>query len=185
VYRVSFGASGFQTSIREGLNLPVGFTARVDVDMSIGAVTSSIEVTGASPVVDTESSTRSVTIPQEDLQDLPRGAGMQELYPMAQGVTVACKPDVGDSNIGSRSAASIYGAPLGPSIRLEGMDLEDGDHGNDTGMYLSGYDLVEVQFKTTGQSADVPCRPIPLEYSKTGSKWVAETRPEEGLLSGP
>jgi hypothetical protein len=155
VYRISFEAPSFQTTVREDLNLPVGFTARLDVGMKIGQVTASIVVTGASPVVDTENSTRAVNIPLEDLQELPRGAGMQELYPMAQGITVAGKPDVGDSNIGSRSAASTYGAPLGPSIRLEGIDLEDGDHGNNTGMYLSGYDLAEVQFKTTGQSADI------------------------------
>jgi hypothetical protein len=155
VYRISFEFAGFQTLVRDNLNLPVGFTARVDASMEVGRNTTTVEVSGASPVVDTASSTRSVNITQEDLEDLPRGGGMQELYPMAEGVTTAGKPDVADSNLGSRSGASTYGAPLGPSIRLEGMDLEDGDHGNDTGMYLSGYDLSEVQFKTTGQSADV------------------------------
>ncbi|HEX4155505.1 MAG TPA: carboxypeptidase regulatory-like domain-containing protein [Acidobacteriaceae bacterium] len=155
VYRLAFECAGFQALVRENLNLPVGFTARVDASLKIGEVTSTVEVYGESPVVDTESATRSVNIPLEDLEQVPKGGGMQELYTMAEGVSVTGKPDVGDSNIGTRAGASTYGAPLGPSIRLEGIDLEDGDHGNDTGMYLSGYDLAEVQFKTTGQTADV------------------------------
>jgi hypothetical protein len=155
VYQISFEALGFQKFLREGLNLPVGFTARVDADLKVGEVTTSVQVTGSSPVVDTESPTHNLNIPLQELQDLPKGGGMQELYPMAQGISVASKPDVGDSNLGQRAAASTYGAPLNPSIRLEGMDLEDGDHGNNTGMYLSGYDLTEVEFKTTGQTADV------------------------------
>ena len=155
VYRVSFEFAGFETLLREDLNLPVGFTAKVDASLKVGETTTSVEVSGESPVVDTTSSTRSLNVELQELQDLPRGGGMQELYPMAAGVTTAGKPDVADSNLGVRAAANTYGAPLNPSIRLEGMDLEDGDHSNNTGMYLSGYDLSEVQFKTSGQSADV------------------------------
>src|SRR5438093_442015 len=38
VYRVSFELPGFQTVVREGLNLSVGFSARVDTSMALGGI---------------------------------------------------------------------------------------------------------------------------------------------------
>src|SRR5271170_750307 len=49
VYHVAFSLQGFQTYVREGLNITVGFAARVDAAMQVGAVSQTVSVTGASP----------------------------------------------------------------------------------------------------------------------------------------
>src|SRR5262245_54853306 len=47
-YNVAFELAGFQTVQREGVRLTVGFTARVDSEMGVGAVTETVTVSGAS-----------------------------------------------------------------------------------------------------------------------------------------
>ena len=54
-YTVTFTLTGFSTVSREGIELGVGFTATVNVTMAVGALAETITVTGASPVVDTQS----------------------------------------------------------------------------------------------------------------------------------
>lgn len=154
LYRLAFELSGFQSHVRDGLNLPVGFAARVDVTMKIGAMGETVEVTGVNPVVDVANSSRSVAINKEELQALPKGRTMQELFPMVSGISVAGKPDVGDSNLASRSAVSTYGVNLVPTMNVEGVNITT-SHDFNTGMYLSSYNFAEVEFKTTGNNAEV------------------------------
>ena len=51
-YTVTFSLTGFRTVRREGITLPVTFTATVNGELSIGQLEESITVTGASPLVD-------------------------------------------------------------------------------------------------------------------------------------
>ena len=45
--------AGFQTGVRSGINLTVGRTAVVNFELSVGAITQTVEVTGEAPLVDT------------------------------------------------------------------------------------------------------------------------------------
>src|SRR5262249_26452233 len=56
IYRIEYSISGFRTDVRSGFVLPVGFNARVDVTMKIGAVETMVEVSGQSPIVDVSTS---------------------------------------------------------------------------------------------------------------------------------
>jgi hypothetical protein len=154
VYHVAFSLQGFQTFARDGLNLSVGFAARVDAVMKVGAVTQTVEVTGASPVVDTVNNAGETTIPKEQLQSAPRGAALQELLPMVAGVNLQGKPDVGDSNLATRATAVTYGIPLQATLAVEGIDTNT-DKSQDTTAYLDAFALAEVEFKTSGNNADV------------------------------
>ena len=51
-YTVEYTLGGFQTLRREGVRLTAGFVARIDVGLKIGALSESVTVSGASPVVD-------------------------------------------------------------------------------------------------------------------------------------
>ena len=121
VYRVTFEVQGFQAFVRDGLNLSVGFNARVDVAMKVGSVTQTVEVSGESPVVDTVSNAGQTTLQLEQLQTAPRGASIQELIPMVSGMNVSGKPDVGDSNLAVRASYVTYGIPLQATLDVEGI----------------------------------------------------------------
>src|SRR5258706_8028972 len=65
-YKLTFELAGFTTSIREDLRLTVGFNARVDAGLKVGAMSESVTVTGQSPVIDVTSTTTSVTLTAEE-----------------------------------------------------------------------------------------------------------------------
>src|SRR6476646_4371325 len=57
-YAVTFTLAGFNTIKREGIELTQDFTAPVNAEMKVGAIEETITVTGASPLVDTQSVTQ-------------------------------------------------------------------------------------------------------------------------------
>jgi hypothetical protein len=58
VYTVSFVLPGFSTVRREGLEVQSNITLPLNVELRVGALEETVTVTGASPVVDVQSTTR-------------------------------------------------------------------------------------------------------------------------------
>ncbi len=162
VYRVTFELGGFQTYLRDDLTLLVGFAARVDVTMKLGSVSETLVVSGQSPVVDVTNSARAETLQTEELRVLPKGRTIHELFPMIAGLSSSGKPDVGDSQLAQQAPVTTYGAALMPTLNVEGVNISTA-HTFSTGMYLSSYNFSEVQFKTTGNNADVAMPGVVME----------------------
>ncbi len=53
-YELRVEMSGFQTAVRPGIRLEMNQTARVDVEMKIGEVTQTVEVSSSAPLLDTD-----------------------------------------------------------------------------------------------------------------------------------
>jgi len=153
-YSVQFELQGFQTAVYTDIRLTVGLAGRVDGAMKIGALNETIQVTGLSPVVDTVNTTGNTTLVQDQLRSIPMGGTMQEMLPLAAGVTMQDKPDVGDSNLASRSAIVTYGVVLQTTLDVEGINTVT-DHAANTAVYFNSFSLEEVQFKTSGNNADI------------------------------
>ncbi|MBI1876038.1 MAG: TonB-dependent receptor [Acidobacteria bacterium] len=153
VYRATFELTGFSSLIREDLRLTVGFVARVDVAMKLGAIEEAVTVSGQSPVVDVTSTSASVAFTRETLESLPRGRDVQNILAMAPGVTQAT-PDVGGSTMAQRQAISSYGTVGQPKIQVEGMTTSMGADTN-SAIYFMTDTLEEVQIKTSGNDAEV------------------------------
>ena len=153
-YSIAFELSGFQTQLRTDVHLTVGIAGKVDVVMKIGALSETIQVSGQSPVVDTVNVTGQTTLVQDQLRTIPMGGTMQEMLPLAAGVSTQNKPDVGDSNLADRSAIVTYGVVLQPTLDVEGINTVT-DHAANTAVYLNSFSLEEVQFKTSGNNADI------------------------------
>jgi hypothetical protein len=169
VFRAAFSREGFQTFVRDGLNLSVGFDARVDVTMKLGQTTQTVEVTGSTPVVDTVNTSGGTTLQLMEIAETPKGVGLEELFPMAAGVSMQGKPDVGDSNLANRQAIITYGVLLQPALLLEGIDIGTA-HDLDTAVYLDTYALAEAQLTTVGNNADVAFPGLHMEaVLKSGS----------------
>jgi hypothetical protein len=62
LYDVRFSLTGFSTVKREGVELTGSFTASINADMKVGALTETITVTGETPIVDTQSVRRQTTM---------------------------------------------------------------------------------------------------------------------------
>ena len=70
-YRVTASLPGFQTEVRTGIQLTVGREAIVNFELSVGAVTERVEVTGEAPLVQTTESTVSYLVDDRTIRDLP------------------------------------------------------------------------------------------------------------------
>ena len=68
-YTISVEQPGFQTYVREGLQLTVNQNLRVDVDLQLGAVTKTVTVTSQAPLVDTTSGTVSSLVDDRRIVD--------------------------------------------------------------------------------------------------------------------
>ncbi len=152
-YLLKFELTGFSTLIREDLRLTVGFTARVDESMKVGAMEESVTVSGQSPVVDITSTSASVAFTREVLDTVPRGRDLQNIFAMAPGVTQA-QMDVGGSTLAARQNISSYGVAAQPKLQYEGMNIAMGADQN-TPIYFNDNSLEEVQVRTSGNDAEV------------------------------
>jgi carboxypeptidase family protein len=152
-YLLKFELTGFSTLIREDLRLTVGFTARVDENMKVGAMEESVTVSGQSPVVDMTSTSASVAFTKEILDSVPRGRDLQNVLAMAPGVTQETL-DVGGSTLAQRQDTASYGVEAQPKLQYEGMNISMGADLN-TPIYFVDNSLEEVQVRTSGNDAEV------------------------------
>src|SRR5262249_18782047 len=83
-YTVTFSLAGFNTVKREGIELSGSFTASINADMKVGAIEETITVSGETPIVDTQSIRRQVTVSNDVISSMPAArsyAGVMMLIP--------------------------------------------------------------------------------------------------------
>jgi hypothetical protein len=107
-YTLTFSLVGFNTQIREGVELAANFVATINVDLSVGTLQESVTVSGASPVVDVQTNTKQVQMTRDVLSSVPTAGTIQGLGQLVVGVTLNV-PDVG----GSRAMQQTYFAVRG------------------------------------------------------------------------
>jgi hypothetical protein len=86
-YSVDYELTGFQTVRQQNLRLTVGFSAKVDVVLKVGALAETITVSGAAPVVDVTGTGTSTLFTRETLELIPTSRnGIVGLLAQAPGV---------------------------------------------------------------------------------------------------
>jgi len=70
-YRLTAELSGFTTVTRSGVNLLIGQTASVNMQMTVTGVAETVTVTGEAPLINTTQSTISGNIDPRQMQELP------------------------------------------------------------------------------------------------------------------
>ncbi len=151
VYRLTFDLSGFRQYVRENVQITPGFSAEVKVQMSIGNLQESITVSGASPVLDTTSTTVSTSVGAQTLaNELPATRTMQEMVSIAPGVMPTAAPDLGGGNIAS-FVLSAYGITGQSTALIEGINTRKSNNNAETNFDYTG--LEEMQVVPTGGDA--------------------------------
>ncbi|HTZ90698.1 MAG TPA: TonB-dependent receptor [Alloacidobacterium sp.] len=122
IYRVTVSASGFQKSVVNPVTLDVQQRQRVDVALQPGSVTSTVEVTGAASLLETDTVERSHLIDSQTMVTLPlNGRNPVQLAQLTVGVTTS-EPGARDSN--------GYGFSANGSRSLQNNFLLDGIDNN-------------------------------------------------------
>lgn len=86
-YSVTVEKPGFRKFVRSGLVLQVNQFARVDVELQVGELTQTVEITQAAALLETENSSRGSVIDQKKIVDLPlNGRDYNQLALLSPGV---------------------------------------------------------------------------------------------------
>ena len=86
-YVVIVEAPGFSRFVRTGLTLQVAQVLQLDASLQTGSVQESVEVTGAAPMLETQTSSRGLVIDERKIRDLPlNGRDYNQLALLSPGV---------------------------------------------------------------------------------------------------
>jgi len=155
IYTVTFTLPGFSTVKREGLELPGDFTATVNGEMRVGALEETVTVSGASPVVDVQSTAKAQVISRDMLDVLPTGKTAQTAAALVAGVIMAT-PDVGGSGAMNQNATTAHGFNSAQTtVLLDGIQLNGMCGNGATQSYSNTQNYEEITVSNAGAGADV------------------------------
>src|SRR5215831_4722209 len=173
-YTVSFTLPGFASFRREGLQLPPSFNATINAQLKVGALEETVTVSGASPLVDTQTVTRQTVLPKALLDAVPSAKTLLSFYaltPALQSPTNA--QDVGGSKGETSSRASLHGSKQGDTkMLLDGMSFNwfEGE-GSGRTFFVNALTAQEIV-------VDTPTGSTSAEYTSNGV--VLNVIPREG-----
>jgi outer membrane receptor protein involved in Fe transport len=168
LYRVSVEAAGFKTAAVSGVTLNVNQTARVDVRLEVGELTTSVSVDASAPVVQSETTSIGSVVDNRQVQTMPlNGRGnMYSLLALAPGVV--------------RSAQNPIVSASGVWFGSTNMTIDGSaniDFGNERlGPNTPSIDAVR-EFKVIGNGASA-------EFGRGGAQIVVATKSGTNELHG-
>jgi hypothetical protein len=135
-YELKVTATGFQTSVHPAFTLVLNQTARIDVQMKVGQVSETVEVTGAAPVLQTESTQVSTVIDSVTNDVLPLATrNYVQLTLLSPG---SVSPDPANFNNGDNTASGARPYINGNREQANNFIL-DGMDNNQVSDNLLGY----------------------------------------------
>jgi hypothetical protein len=163
-YKLVFELAGFATVNREGVRLTPGFTATINTQMGVATLSENVQVTGESPIVDTQSTAINTTFDKETLANLPSARDYWAVLSESPGVKLA-RIDVGGSAAGTQTGYFVYGTTGQNRPMVEGINSTEatGSFGN----YVDYGSFSEISIGSGATSAESP---VPGVYTVLISK---------------
>jgi hypothetical protein len=117
-YSVTFGLTGFSSVKREDIDVTASFTASVNADLKVGAVSETITVTGETPIVDVQSATQTRALTAETFKNIPTSGVWIQLAALIPAVQTATRDVGGSSGDTTGAQVSAHGALAGDGVSL-------------------------------------------------------------------
>ncbi len=118
IYSVKLDLQGFRTVVRENVQVVVGQTVPLDLQLSVATVAETVTVTGTSPVVDTTSANTSVNLGEQLLQGTPGGRDIWSLVEYKVPSLLITRPDVGGTSGGLQGVFNARGTTSAQNTQL-------------------------------------------------------------------
>ena len=129
VYTVDFELTGFQNVKREGIRVVINQTLSVDQQLQVATLQETVTVTGASPVVDTSTTTMGTNFTKELLTEIPNARDVWAAMAQAPGMQMTAY-DVGGSRTGNQTGYRTYGFDDQNQTKVEGIDTTEATSAN-------------------------------------------------------
>ena len=165
VYTVSVAAANFSTQVEKGIQLTVGGSRQLDVKLTIGDVSTRIEVTAGTADVETDTSVVSATVNQKRIVDLPlNGRDFTQLATLQPGVTTV-RSQQSAGAVGTSRGVRGFGneltvnghSPYENNYRINGInenDYSNGAPGSPLGVNLGVDAIQEFSVVTSSYTAE-------------------------------
>ena len=122
-YDVKASITGFQTSVRNGVELQTQQTARIDFRLEVGEMTQTMEVSGGAPLVNTEDASVGTVIENRSIVELPlNGRDFLQLVALSPNVTSGFNVNGGAAN--GAATSRLGGQRANESIAVSGTRRE-------------------------------------------------------------
>ena len=108
-YTVTFTLPGFNTFVRDQIELSGSFVATVNADMRVGALAETITVTGQTPLVDVRSSAVQKVVTKEIVDAIPTGRLGINLAALQPGIILGAGGGVGQANTNALTSQDVGG----------------------------------------------------------------------------
>ena len=155
VYTVTFTLPGFATNKRENVELESNFVMTLNSDMKVGALEETVTVSGSSPVVDVQTTTKSQVLSRDVLDAVPTGRTIQGMGQLITGVSLNA-PDVGGSRAMQQTYMSAHGSGASQTtVQVDGLMVNGIDVDGAVQNYFNSSMSQEMVYTTSGASADV------------------------------
>ena len=150
VYRVTFTLPGFNTLVREGIQLTSGFTAAVNAELPVGALQETVTVSGETPLVDTQNVRRQTLLTRDLLDALPTSTkNWATIVEVTPGFSGSFADVAGQLN---QNIGNAYHGKTGTKRQFDGMSI---DHASGNVGYLVNSAMVqEISLQSSGISAE-------------------------------
>jgi hypothetical protein len=157
IYTVTYELAGFQNLRREGVQLTVGFVAKLDQVLGLGALTETVTVSGASPLVDVTNTATRTELTREQLDILPTSRDGLKSF-MGQVPGIRSNLEVGSSSLTDGVVYRVYGQSGEPWQMLEGVLASSPDAGGGGGSHMEFNSIEGTRVQTIGSNAEMPRR---------------------------
>jgi hypothetical protein len=155
VYTVTFTLPGFSTVKRDAIELESNFTMTLNSELKVGALEETLTVTGSSPVVDVQTTTKSQVLTRDVLDAVPTGRTIQGMGQLITGVSLNA-PDVGGSRAMQQTYMSAHGSGASQTtVQVDGLMVNGLDVDGAVQNYFNSSMSQEMVYTTSGASADV------------------------------
>jgi hypothetical protein len=171
-YKVTFSLPGFNTVVRDGIELTTSFTASVNAEMRVGALEENVTVSGQTPVVDIQSATQQQVLTSAMLNAVPSGRNIWGVGAQLTGVTLSA-PDVGGTAGMQQTYMAVHGSDRRDnSIQVDGMSVNGIEGDGAIQNYFNQGMFEEMSYQTAAltaevQSSGVRLNMIPRDGSNT------------------
>jgi hypothetical protein len=158
IYRLEVELQGFQRYVRDGIQVNVQATPRIDATLQLGSIAETIQVTGAAPLLQAQDASVGSIVGSRAVQELPLN-GRNVLNLIAVAPTVVSQGGAEGSLTGKNVFAAgnyqIGGGVANQSASLyDGVPLQDLAYGNIVVLTPSPEAVDEFRVHTNNSSAE-------------------------------
>ena len=162
-YRVTASLEGFATLVREGIELTVGQTINLRLQLQVSATSEEIVVTGEAPLIETTNTANSVRIDRKTIEGIPNnGRNFLEFTKMTPGVSIVQGPDGDELTVNGQRG-------IQNNVMVDGADFNNPFFGEQRGgqrpAFTSNIDAVQ-EFVVIADGA-------PAEFGRASAGFIS------------